>query len=264
MRNCRYRHRYRQAIERNNSVMKSFRGTPPGPRAQHRLAAFGLVAGLLGGGAAGMALGLPGFAGAQTGDPSTPSTAPADPGARVKPERGAWLRGTLAPLVEKGTITQAQADAVIAALEAARPPKGPGRHGPEGKGFRGGPGRLDTAAGAIGITPEELRTALQGGQSLADVAKSKGVDPEKVVSALVADLKTHLDQEVASGRHTQAEADQKLAGATERIRAFVNGEMPLKRPGGFGHRHGPDGPRSDDAPAAPSSITPSNASIINA
>ncbi|MDQ3945026.1 MAG: hypothetical protein M3357_07760 [Actinomycetota bacterium] len=242
-----------------------FRGTPPGPRAQHRLAAFGLVAGLLGGGAAGMALGLPGFAGAQTTDSSPSTTAPADPAAPApKPERGAWLRGALAPLVEKGTITQSQADAVIAALEAAKPVKGPGRHGPGGKGFRGGPGRLDAAATAIGITVEELRTALQGGESLADVAKSKGVDAEKVVSALVAGLKAHLDQEVASGRHTQAEVDQKLARVTERIRAFVNGEVPLKaRPGGFRHRHG-FGARPDDAPAAPSSVTPPNASVIDA
>jgi hypothetical protein len=237
---------------------------------QHRLAAFGLVAGLLGGGAAGVALGLPGFAGAQATDPgSSSSTAPADPApaAPARPERGAWLKDALAPLVEKGTITQTQADAVIAALEAAKPPKGPGGHGRGDKGFRGGPGRLDAAAGAIGITAEELRTALQGGQSLADVAKSKGVDPEKVVTALVAELKAHLDQEVASGEHTQAEADQKLAGATERIRAFVNGEAPLKGgPGGFGrgHRHGPGGPRPDQAPAAPSSVSPSNATTTNA
>jgi hypothetical protein len=226
---------------------------------QHRLAAFGLVAGLLAGGAAGMALGVPGFAGAQAADPgSSSSTAPADPA--PKPERGAWLRGALAPLVQKGTITQDQADAVIAALEAAKPAKG--RGGPGHKGFRGGPGRLDAAAGAIGITIEELRTALRGGQSLADVAKSKGVDPEKVVSALVAELKAHLDEEVASGRHTQAEVDQKLANATERIRAFVNGEAPLK---GGRHRHGPGGPRPEKAPAEPSSGTaPSDSSTIDA
>jgi len=237
---------------------------------QHRFAAFGLVAGLLGGGAAGVALGVPGFAGAQAADPgSSSSTAPADPAPATpapKPERGARLRQALAPLVAKGTITQAQADAVIAALEAAKPAKGPRGHGPGpgGKGFRGGPGRLDAAAGAIGITVEELRTALQGGQSLADVAESKGVDPEKVVSALVAGLKTHLDEEVASGRHTQAEADQKLARATERIRAFVSGDLPLKRPGDFRHRHGPGDPRPEPAPAKPSSTTPSDATTIDA
>ena len=222
---------------------------------QHRLAAFGLVAGLLGGGFAGVALGLPGFAGAQTGE-SPSSTAPADPNAPsppAKPDRAAWMRDALAPLVASGRISQDQADAVISALEAARPAKGLRDRGPGGKGFRGGPGRLDAAATAIGITPEELRTALRDGKSLADVARDKGVDPEKVVSALVAELKAHLDQVVASGRHTQGEADQKLAGATERIRAFVNGEAG-KGFGFKGHRR----PRPDGAPAAPSSATPSS------
>ncbi len=230
----------------------------------HRLAAFGLVAGLLGGGAAGVALGVPGFAGAQTGESA--STAPADPNASAnpaKPDRAQWMRDALAPLVAKGTIDQAQADAVIEALEAARPAKGPGDHGP-GKRGRGlfGPGRLDTAATAIGITPEELRTALRDGKSLADVAKEKGVDPEKVVSALVAELEAHLDQEVASGRRTQAEADQKLAGATERIRAFVNGELAKR---GFGrHGYGPRGPRPDGAPAAPSSFSTADPPVVDA
>lgn len=232
---------------------------------QHRLAAIGLVAGLAGGGAAGMALGLPGFAGAQTGDPSISSTAPADPAAPAKRDRAAWMRDALAPLVEKDTITQAQADAVIAALDAAKPAKG----GP-GHGHRGGPrafgamlGRgLDTAAGAIGISVDELRTALRDGQSVADVAKSKGVDSEKVVSALVGQLKTRLDEAVAAGRITQAQADEKVANATEPIRAFVNGAAPFK--GGFGPgRKGHRGPRPDGAPtppnAEPSSLRTTNA-----
>jgi hypothetical protein len=49
---------------------------------KNRLAAFGLVAGLLGGAAAGIALGVPNFAGAQTADTTTtaPADPPADPG----------------------------------------------------------------------------------------------------------------------------------------------------------------------------------------
>jgi hypothetical protein len=119
------------------------------------------------------------------------------------------------------------------------PAGGPGR----------GPGNLEAAAGAIGVTVDELRTALQGGQSLAEVAQSKGVDPEKVVSALVADLQARVAERVSSGAITQAQADEKLASATERTRAFVNGEAPA--PGGH---HGPGGPRPE-APAASSTST---------
>ncbi len=201
---------------------------------KNRLAAFGLAAGLLGGGVAGIAFGAPGFANAQTADSS--ATAPAE-GSAPAPDRTQFFADTLAPLVANGTISQGQADAVIAALEAAKPAHdhrgGPGR----------GPGNLETAAGAIGVTVDELRTALQGGQSLAEVAQSKGVDLEAVVSALVADKQARIAEKVASGDITQAEADEKLAQLTERTRAFVNGEAPA--PGGH---HGPGGPRPD-APA---------------
>ncbi|HLF41689.1 MAG TPA: hypothetical protein VI854_09490, partial [Acidimicrobiia bacterium] len=95
----------------------------------NRLAAFGLVAGLLGGGAAGLAFGVPGLAGAQTDESTTTTETPATAA------RGQWMRDALAPLVEQGTISQSQADAVISALEEARPARGP--HGPGHRGFGG-------------------------------------------------------------------------------------------------------------------------------
>jgi len=152
--------------------------------------------------------------------------------------------------VANGTITQAQEDAVLAALKTARPDHGPGHgRGPGGPGF----GNLDAAAKALGMTADELRTALQGGKSLADVAKSKGVDPAKVVDALVAELKAHLDAEVKSGEHTQAQADEILAQAKTRIEAFVNGTAPAGGPDGFGfgggHGHGGPGGFGGPAPA---------------
>jgi hypothetical protein len=214
-----------------------------------RLAVFGLTAGLLGGGAAGLALTGTTLASAQTSDvtgtvsdpAATPAPAASDPGTTAAPApRDDWAKPVLDGLVAKGSITQAQADEILAALQAARPAHGPG-HGPGG---RGGPGfgrDLDAAAKALGITADELRTALQGGQSLADVAKAKGIDVSKVVDALVAQLKAHLDQEVASGEHTQAEADQKLADARTRIEAFVNGTAPAGGPG-FGGHGGPGRP----------------------
>src|SRR5687768_10174560 len=222
-----------------------------------RLAVFGLTAGLLGGGAAGLLMTGTTLAGAQTADPNTTTEAPATPAPaadETKAPRAGWAKSALERLVAKGTITQAQADEVLAALKAARPDK------PRVFGF----GKLDAAASALGMTVEELRTALQGGQSLAAVAKAKGVDVAKVVEALVAQMKAHLDQHVASGKHTQAEADQILAAARARIQAFVNGEAPAGKPGlGFGRGHrGPKG----DAPAPgtkPSSGSSSGSTITS-
>ena len=200
----------------------------------NRLAVYGLTAGLLAGGAAGLVLTGSTLAGAQVSD-VTGTVTPPEPGA-AKPARGEWAKSALDGLVAKGTITQAQADEVLAALEAARPAHGPGRG--HGRGFA----KLDAAATALGMTVEDLRTALESGKSLAAVAQEKGIDAATVVDALVAGFKAHLDEEVASGIHTQAEADQKLADARSRIEAFVNGTAPAGKPGWFGGpRHGRPG-----------------------
>ena len=183
---------------------------------KQRLAAAGLIAGLTAGGLGGLALGAPAVSFAQDATDST--TAPA-----ADADHASRLLETLQPLIDDGTLTQAQADAVIGALEAARPAVGPGDHGRGGRG-------LDSAAAAIGISVDELRQALTDGSTIAEVAQSNGVDVQTVVDAMVADLQAHLAEEVASGEHTQAEADEKIANANERITAMVNGEMPAGPP----------------------------------
>jgi hypothetical protein len=109
---------------------------------------------------------------------------------------------------------------------------------------------LDAAAAVIGVTTDELQTALQGGQTLAEVAVANGSTAQAVIDALVAELQAHLDEEVASGEHTQEEADARLAEATTRITDMVNNGAPAGgpgmggRPGGRGH-HGRDGDGDD-------------------
>jgi hypothetical protein len=44
---------------------------------------------------------------------------------------------------------------------------------------------LRLAAKTIGIEPKELREAIRGGQTVAEVAEANGVDPQAVVDALV-------------------------------------------------------------------------------
>ena len=190
-----------------------------------KAAAAALAAGLLGGGAAGMILGSTGVSGAQEATTTTVEQQAGDQATSDagRPDPSTHFSEALAPLVEDGTITQAQADAVIAALAEAGPPQG-GRGG-HGEMGRGGPG-LDAAAEALGITADELRTELESGQTIAKVATAKGVDVQTVIDAMVAQFKAHLDEEVASGEHTQEEADQKLADVTERITDSVNNGMP--------------------------------------
>ena len=106
--------------------------------------------------------------------------------------------------------------------------------GPRG----GGMPHSAAAAAAIGISEDDLRAALQQGQSLAQVAQAHNVDPQKVIDALVADELKELDQRVASGEITQAQADARKTDLTQHITDRVNGVHPA---------HGPDGP--DQPPA---------------
>ena len=187
-----------------------------------RLATAGLALGLIGGTAAGFAFATPGVSGAQT-DSDTPSTTtPSTTDAR--PDREAKLRESLQPLLDNGTLTQAQVDAVVTALKDAGPVGG---H--RGGGLRGG-ADLSTAANAIGVTAEELRSALQSGQSIADVAKSKNVDPQAVIDAMVAAMNQRLAESVSSGKITQEKADELAASATTRITDQVNGVARLRPP----------------------------------
>ena len=196
------------------------------------IAAMGL-AGLAAGAGAGLVLTSGGGdASAQTATTTPDTTAPSGssatpPSGDAKPDKGQWLADALAPLVKDGTITQAQADAVTAAIEAARPAPGAGHdHGGPG---RGGPGRgfgLDAAATAIGISADELRTALEGGQTIAQVAASKGVELSKVTDAMLAAATERVQAAVTDGKMTQAEADAEIAEAKGRIDQIVNGTFP--------------------------------------
>jgi hypothetical protein len=189
-----------------------------------QMAAVAMGAALLGGGAAGAALMAPTIASADSASSTTTAPNGTD-SAEAKP--GAWVDDVFKKLVSDGTITQAQADKVQAALEAARPAGGPG--GPGGRG----PG-LDAAAKALGIDASELRTDLQSGKTIAEVAKAKGVDVQTVIAALVTEMQSHLADAVSSGRLTQAQADEMKADATERATALVNGERPSGPPPGMG------------------------------
>ncbi|MFN8038263.1 MAG: hypothetical protein U0Q07_03535 [Acidimicrobiales bacterium] len=201
------------------------------------IAAGALSASLIAGGAAGALLFAPAISGAQTPTTQAPATGQAPQG-QPPADRSQWMNDALAPLVKDGTITQAQADAVTKALQAAKPQGGHGGPGGDHGGpGRGGPG-LDAAATAIGISADELRTAVQSGQTIAQVAQAKGVDPQKVIDAIVAEMNKHFDEELASGEHTQAEVDQKKADAVQHATDMVNNTMPKGGPGGRGPRGG--------------------------
>jgi hypothetical protein len=203
-----------------------------------KMAALGLAAGLVGGGAAGAVLSGSGVSGAAP-TAVVQDDAPADGAER--PDPGTHIAEALAPLVDAGTISQEQADAVATALQDARP---------EGRrGHKGGNG--ETLAAALGLTTDELREALSDGSTVADVAAAQGVDDQSVIDTLVAEAQTRLQEAVDSEKLTQEEADEKLAGLTERITDSVNNGRPERGEGGQRGPRGPGGPGGNRAPDAP-------------
>lgn len=183
------------------------------------------AAGVLGVGVA--ALGAPTIAAAATGT-STESSSVAG--------RLAGIKDALKGLVSDGTITQEQADKVATTLEEKLPQRG--RDGFGGRGFGRG---LDhaVAADALGLSEADLRTQLQAGTSLADIAAAKDVDKTVLIDKLVAAAEKRLTEAVTAGRLTQAQADAAKADLRDHVARHVEqAGLPGRGGRGPGGRHG--------------------------
>ncbi|HXH87526.1 MAG TPA: hypothetical protein VNI55_02855 [Gaiellaceae bacterium] len=145
--------------------------------------------------------------------------------------------------VKAGTITEAHGEGMKARIQAGTFPLfGGGRGGPGGDHRGRGFGHhLGVAATYLGVTEAALRTSLESGKTLAQVAKDNGKTVDGLVAALVADETKELDAAVTAGRLTKAQRDERVAVLEERITARVNGERPAGKPH-FGGRHGFGGP----------------------
>ena len=170
-----------------------------------------------------------------------------------------WVDEALSGLVDDGTITQAQADAVDDALEAARPdpvfaPRGDhGRGGP----WRGG-GRTDRPRrGGDGHRHRPGRAARPPSGTARPSPRSPRPTtstPQAVIDAMVAAAKVRIDEAVADGRLEATAEAGRLAEVTARITELVNEGFPVPGPHDGDHRR--RGPADDDAPPAPAPPTP--------
>ena len=166
-------------------------------------------------------LGLTGFASAQVArNNSAAVVASAD----NVTGNGTTDASALGTLEAEGSVSAESAEGTTGVIEATRP------------------NPVADAAKALGMTEAELTTELQAGKSIADVAKAKNVDLDKVIAALTAGFKAHLDAEVASGEHTQAEVDAKLAEFKTRVTTMVNtAGLPMHGGKGGPGEHGGKG-----------------------
>ena len=166
----------------------------------------------------GLAVAVPAVA--QTEDTDSTSTSVVD---RIK--------DALSGLVDDGSISQEQADEVATTL---------GDSGLGGHWGHGGWHGLEAAAEALGMTEDELRTALQAeGATLAKVAEEKGVAVDTLVDALVTAQREGIAKAVESGM-PQDVADKRLADVEQRVTEWVNSTHEDRPWGHGGWWRGPD------------------------
>lgn len=131
------------------------------------------------------------------------------------------LAAILSGLVAKGTLTQAQVDAINAAIAAARTSE-------QTKGSAERTANLTLIATTIGIDVTTLQTRLATGDSLATIA---GAKTAALITALVAAETTEIDAAVTAGKITAAQATTLKTNLTAAVTALVN------RTGGLGMGH---------------------------
>ena len=117
-----------------------------------------------------------------------------------------------------------------------------------GPGDGRGPGKNVAAlASVLKLTEAELKTQVHSGKTLAQIATAQGVSVRSVVNMLVADMKAHIAQEVASGEITQAQANTMLADVSTKVTEMVNTVRPARGEGMRGSGHGPRGHHNNDS-----------------
>ncbi|CAB4869311.1 unannotated protein [freshwater metagenome] len=149
----------------------------------------------------------------------------------------------LASLVTKGTITQAQSDAITAALTAARV----AHEGKEGAD-RATKDAARTArealvATTIGIDAATIKTRLAAGETLGAIA---GAKKAALIAALVAAETNKIDAAVTAGKLTVVQATTLKSGLTAHVTAEVDSVRGAMGPGKGGKKGGPGHGDMDD------------------
>jgi hypothetical protein len=202
-------------------------------------------------------VGAVGLAGLAVGTALSPVAASAatSTATQAVSERVTAFKDALAGLVKDGTISQSQADKVATTLDDTLPQgRGFGRHG-----ARAGLD-LDTVAGVIGVSADELRTQLRSGKTLAQIAEGKNISQATLVDRLVPAEKARIAAAVKAGQITQARADAMAAGLEARITQRVTRTHAMAGRGHHGGEWSGRGTRETATPDVPDTSPSGSAS----
>jgi len=142
--------------------------------------------------------------------------------------REAELQGILSALVTKGTITQAQSDAITAAITAARVAHEANRVANQGTRSAERAAHEALIATTIGIDAATIKSRLAAGETLGAIAGTKRA---ALITVLVAEASKRIDAAVTAGRMTAAQATTLKAGLTAHITAEIDSVRGAMGPG---------------------------------
>jgi hypothetical protein len=207
-------------------------------------------------------------AASKLGSPKEESQAVLDDAAKqlgMQPsELSAALKQALANRVDEavkaGRLTKAEGDALKARINSGELPL----FGvPGGLGLEQRPlgliepdpmGELSTAADYLGLTEAQLRTRLNSGKTLAQIATDQRKSVDGLIDKLVDRKKERIEAAVTDGRLTRAQADQLLADVNEAVTDFVrNARLHLE------YRDN-SGPSRDTRPPGRPDLSPADGS----
>lgn len=143
----------------------------------------------------------------------------------------AGLMTVLNGLVGKGTLTASQVDAIKKELDAARASdkaEHDARHAAQ----------LKVITSTLGITEADLTARLKAGETLATIAGAKKAD---LISALVAFHTKQIDEAVAAGKLSAAQATSMKANLKDHVTAEVERTKGPRKEGMMDRKDGKKG-----------------------
>jgi hypothetical protein len=131
----------------------------------------------------------------------------------------------LDPLLEDGTLTPGQADAVVGELA---PLLARVRYQNRTEQVVKQLSRLAAeTAEVLGITPEDLTDQLESGMTLAEMAVTSGSSGDQLIQAVTDHIGAHLAVQVTAGKLDRARADEIVARTAVTLSDFVDVEHPF-------------------------------------
>ncbi|MCE1253234.1 MAG: hypothetical protein LWX83_06745 [Anaerolineae bacterium] len=163
-----------------------------------------------------------------------------------------------AQMVTDGKLTQTDLDKMLEDLKTNLTEWYDSGKIPEALMQRGGGVRVGytEVAEALGMTVEDLTSALKAGTTISQLVQKQGITLDTLVTTLLQPFSEQLDKSVSDGKMTQAQADQKLADMkTDLTTRLENNQLDAGGPGGDKPAGGPGG-QGGNAPAGPAGGAP--------